>query len=112
MNTIEIGNAAKDTKDTRGWLIGSFIEEKAGMRHTDNFELKWGVHKTGEERTEWVTGETRTTLGILISGSFTMEFRDRTVTFDTPGDYVMWGPGVDHKWRAASDAVWLTVRWQ
>jgi mannose-6-phosphate isomerase-like protein (cupin superfamily) len=108
---IQTGNAAIDTNDTRGWLIGDFIKKKFGLRHTDNLEIKWGVMKTGEARAEWATSETRTSIGILISGSFIMEFRDQTLQFDTPGDYVMWGPGVDHSWRAPTDAVWLTVRW-
>ena len=108
---IIIGNAQQDTLDTRGWLIGEFIEETCGLRHTDGIEVKWGALKAGDARTEWVAGETRVALGILISGTMTMEFRDRTITFDTPGDYVMWGPGTDHKWNAPTDALWLTIRW-
>lgn len=110
-SNIQIGSAELDSSDTRGWLIGSFIEEKFGLRHTDDIELKRGVLKTGDTRAEWVIGETRTAIGILISGKFTMEFRDQTVTFDKPGDYVMWGPGTDHKWNAPEDAIWLTIRW-
>lgn len=108
---IQTGNALIDSKDTRGWIVGSFIEEKFGLRQTSDVEIKWGVHPAGSSRDEWVTGETRTSIGILISGSFEIEFRDQTVSFDKPGDYVMWGPGTDHKWRASSDCVWLTVRW-
>jgi hypothetical protein len=110
-NSIQTGNANVDSNDTRGWFVGDFIEEKYGLRHDKLVEMKWGVLKEGDERTEWATGETRTTIGILISGMFTMEFRDKLLTFDTPGDYVMWGPGVDHRWHADKDAVWLTIRW-
>lgn len=108
---IQTGNAELDSINTRGWFIGSFIEEKFGLRHTDDIELKWGVQKAGDARTEWVTGETRTTVGILISGTFAMEFRDQSLTFNKPGDYVMWGPGTDHRWNAPADAIWLTIRW-
>ena len=108
---IQTGNAELDSVDTRGWFVGSFIEEKFGLRHTEDIELKWGVLKAGDARDEWVTGETRTTIGILISGKFTMEFREQLLTFDKPGDYVMWGPGTDHKWHSPEDAVWLTIRW-
>jgi hypothetical protein len=110
-SNIQIGNAELDSLETRGWLVGSFIEEKFGLRHSDDIELKWGTLKAGDARTEWVTGETRTTIGILITGKFTMEFRDKSVTFQKPGDYVMWGPGIDHKWHAPEDATWLTIRW-
>ena len=109
--SIQTGNAELDSINTRGWFVGNFIKEEFGLRHTDDIELKWGVLKAGDERAEWVTGETRTTIGILISGKFTMDFRDRSLTFDKPGDYVMWGPGTDHKWYAPEDAVWLTIRW-
>lgn len=108
---IQIGNVELDSSATRGWLVGNFVEEKFGLRHSDDVELKWGVLKAGEARAEWVTDEARTSIGILISGKFTMEFRDRSVTFDRPGDYVMWGLGTDHKWSAPEDAVWLTIRW-
>ena len=108
---IQTGNMQLDTTDTRGWLVGNFIDKQLGLRHSDDVEIKWGVHLAGTAREEWVTGETRTSIGILISGSFELEFIDRRVTFAKPGDYVMWGPGTDHKWRAPTDCVWLTIRW-
>lgn len=109
---IQRGNAKLDGSETRGWFIGNFLSDECGLRHTDNIEIKWGEHKTGESREEWVTGETRTTLGLLISGEFEMEFRDRKVMLSNPGDYVMWGSGVDHRWRALSNCTFLTVRWE
>lgn len=110
-SNIQTGNATLDSADTRGWLIGTFIEGQFGLRHTDNVALKWDVLKAGDARDEWATDNTQTTIGVLIQGKFTMEFRDQSITFDTPGDYVMWGPGVDHKWYAPEDAILLTVRW-
>ncbi|HEY5695373.1 MAG TPA: hypothetical protein VIQ80_00910 [Candidatus Saccharimonadales bacterium] len=108
-SNIQVGNAAIDAQ--RGWFVGSFIDEKLGLRHTKDVELKWGIHTAGEERPEWVTSEARTTIGILISGKFEMVFRNQTVTLAKPGDFVMWGKGDDHKWRALEDTVILTVRW-
>jgi hypothetical protein len=106
---IQVGNAATDAQ--KGWFIGSFMDEKFGLRHSEDVELKWGVHPAGEERPEWVTSEARTAVSILISGKFEIMFRDRTVTMSQLGDFVMWGEGDDHKWRALEDAVVLTVRW-
>lgn len=108
-SNIQSGNAATDA--VRGWFIGSFIDEKLGLRHSDDVELKWGIHTAGEERADWVTGETRTAVCILISGKFEIVFRDRTVIMSKPGDFVMWGKGDDHKWRILEDSVVLTVRW-
>lgn len=82
-----------------------------GITKSGSVEMKWGVHTAGDARDEWVTGEIRTTVAILISGMFEMEFRDQATTLQNPGDYVMWGPGVDHRWRTLTDCVILTVRW-
>ena len=109
MTDIYSGNAVVDGRDTRGWIVGSFIPE--GIRHSDNVEIKWGTHTAGEARDTWVTGEQRTTVCVLISGKFVMQFRDQNVILETAGDYVMWGEGTDHKWQAQADSVVLTVRW-
>lgn len=109
MPEIYSGNAEVDGGDTRGWIVGSFITE--GIRHSDTVEIKWGMHKAGEEREAWVTGEQRTTICVLVSGKFSLHFRDRESVLETAGDYVMWGGGTDHKWRAIEDAVVMTVRW-
>ena len=111
MSEIQIGNADIDSKDTRGWLIGNFIEEKFGLRHSNDVELKWDTLKAETTRDKWVTGEVRTSIGILISGKFIMQFPDREVVLNKPGDYVMWGPDTDHKWYAPEDCIWLTIRW-
>jgi uncharacterized cupin superfamily protein len=108
---VQKGNAAIDAKDMRGWLVGHFVPEEFGLRHSDDVEIKWGVHKAGEARTEWVTDETRTAICILISGKFEAELRERTIVIDTPGDYLMWGKGVDHRWRVSEDTVTFTIRW-
>jgi hypothetical protein len=108
-SNIQIGNAKVDAK--RGWFVGHFIDEKLGLRHSDDVELKWGVHPAGDGRAEWATGDVRSTISILISGKFEITFRNRTVTMSEPGDFVMWGEGEDHKSRALDDSVVLTVRW-
>jgi quercetin dioxygenase-like cupin family protein len=33
------------------------------------------------------------------------------VVLTRPGDYVLWGPGVDHSWLAEQESVVVTVRW-
>lgn len=109
MSEIYSGNAEIDGSKTRGWIVGSFIPE--GVRHSNNIEIKWGIHKAGEARDDWVTGEQRTTVCVLVSGKFALQFRDREVTLATAGDYVMWNEGIDHKWQALDDAVVMTVRW-
>ncbi len=112
MANVQTGNAIADSSDTRGWLVGHFFDEaKFGLRHSDDVEIKWGAHKAGDERSEWVTGETRTAIVILVSGCFVIDFRDKTIVVDKPGDYVMWGKGVDHKWHITEDTVTITIRW-
>lgn len=106
---VYFGNAKDDGRQSRGWIIGNFIPQ--GLRHSDTVEVKYGVHIKGEARSEWVTGEQRTTLFILQTGRFAMNFINHDVMLEKPGDYVMWGPGADHRWEALEDCIGITVRW-
>lgn len=74
-------------------------------------EIKWGVHPSGDQRAQWVRGEERTALLVLISGRFRVELPGRSVLLERQGDYVVWGHGVDHSWVAEEESVVLTVRW-
>ena len=105
-----VGNAFADGEPEGGWIVGHFLRGD-DPRHSDAVEVKWGVHPPGDTRAGWAVEETRTAVLVLVTGSFVMIFRDREVALDRPGDYVLWGPGEDHSWRAETDAVVLTVRW-
>lgn len=107
---VYVGNAGKDAPLDRGWLLGHFKEE-SDPRHSEDVEIKWGIHPAGDERAEWVRGERRTALLVLIGGRFRMEFPGRSVTLCEQGDYVVWERGVDHSWFAEEESVVLTVRW-
>jgi quercetin dioxygenase-like cupin family protein len=48
---------------------------------------------------------------VLIKGRFQIDLSDASRELNTEGDYVVWGPGIDHCWRAIEDSVVLTVRW-
>lgn len=110
-------HAAIDGQHTRGWFVGHFIDLDAGVRHTADVELKWGVHPAGETRTEWAADPARTTLSVLVSGHFSVYLDDGTTEapanaeLTRQGDYVIFGPGINHTWRAHADTVILTVRW-
>jgi hypothetical protein len=90
VSNIYFGNAKDDSEGRRGWVIGAFISQEQ-LRHSDTVEVKYGIHSKGEKRSEWVTGEERTALFILQSGRVAINFRDRDVVLERPGDYVMWG---------------------
>lgn len=110
MNNIRTGNTNVDAIETRQWLVGSFMPE-GDLRNTEHVEVKWGNHPKGDKREEWVTGETRTTIAILIAGKFALEFPDQKVELLKQGDYAMWGPGTNHRWEALENTVFLTIRW-
>ena len=102
----------------RGWLVGHFVDDADDLRQSTEVEVKWGIHSAGDERTEWATGVHDRTILILISGRWRLDLavngqRDEpsTIALDTPGDYVVWDKGVDHRWQAEDDSVVLTVRW-
>ncbi|WP_254710111.1 signal peptidase I [Streptomyces lunaelactis] len=105
-----VGNAGKDAALDRGWLLGHF-KGAEGPLHSDAVEIKWGVHPRGDERMQWVRGEERTALLVLISGRFRVELPGRSVLLEQQGDYVVWGRGVDHSWVAEEESVVLTIRW-
>jgi hypothetical protein len=105
------GNAATDGLPTRGWIIGHFIDPAEGVRSSKDVEVKWGIHPAGDTRADWTADDQRTTLVMLISGHFTVKLTEGDAELSTQGDYVMWGPGIDHSWQAHTDSVVLTVRW-
>ena len=106
------GNAADESSDYRGWLVGHFIDPKSGpVRQTTNLEVKWGIHPAGEKRHAWTEGEERSTLVILVSGTFRVDLATGSVTLARQGDYLTWGPGIEHSWQAEADSVVITVRW-
>ncbi|MFC3502348.1 signal peptidase I [Micromonospora krabiensis] len=107
---VYVGNAGADGAVNAGWLLGHFMPP-GDPRHSTEVEVKWGVHPAGEARARWATGERRTALLVLVSGRFRVELPDRTVVLGEPGDYVVWGRGVDHSWYAETESVVLTVRW-
>lgn len=109
-DSVYVGNAGKDAALDRGWLLGHFKPD-GDTRHSDEVEIKWGVHPHGDTRAQWVRGEERTALQVLISGRFRVDFPGRSVVLERQGDYVVWGRGVDHSWVAEEESVVLTVRW-
>jgi len=105
------GNAAEDGRDSRGWLLGHFIDPAEGVRHSTDVEVKWGIHPAGEQRAGWTAEDRRTTLLMLIEGNFRLDLTEASITLAKQGDYALWGPGIDHSWRAITDSIVVTVRW-
>jgi hypothetical protein len=107
--TIYTGSAPKDAHDDRGWLLGHFMPA-GDIRHSTDVEIKWGVHARGDRRAQWVTGEVRTAVIVLMSGRFRIEFPEQSVVLAERGDYVVF-KGVDHSWFAEEESVIVGIRW-
>ena len=105
------GNAEEDGRDTRGWILGHFIEPPESVRSSNDLEIKWGIHPQGDKRYEWTADDQRTTLVLLIEGNFRVDLTEASITLEKQGDYVVWGPGIDHSWEAISPSIVATVRW-
>ena len=105
------GSAAEDGSQNRGWFVGHFIDPVKGVRHSTDVEVKWSSHPAGEKRSEWVTGDDRTTLLLVVQGTHRVDLPEASITLSRPGDYAIWGPGIDHSWEAVSDTTVVTVRW-
>jgi quercetin dioxygenase-like cupin family protein len=48
---------------------------------------------------------------VLISGRFRIELSIGRFMLGRQGDYAVWGPGIDHSWRAEEESVVVTIRW-
>lgn len=105
------GNAADDADTHRGWLLGNFVAPPDSVRATSQVEVKWGIHPAGQQRDGWFTGETRTTMLLLVRGRFRLDLSVGSTVLGREGDYAVWGPGIDHSWQAEEDSVVVTIRW-
>jgi hypothetical protein len=108
---VVFGNAPLEGTNRGGWFMGHFITPSDDPRSLSNLEVKWGVHKAGEGRTQWATNVEATTLSILVKGRFRLQFPEQEIVLSSEGDYVLWLPGVPHYWSAEEDSTILTVRW-
>jgi hypothetical protein len=104
------GNAVKDGRVARGWLCGHFIDP-GSVRSSTDVEVKWAIHPLGDTRVGWTVGEQRTTMVILVDGRFRIDLTEGSVTLASQGDYLMWGPGIDHSWQALARSVVVVIRW-
>ena len=98
-----------DAAVDRGWLLGDF-KPVDDARHSDDVEIRWAVHPPGDQRPQWVAGEKRSALILLISGRFRVDLPGRSVLLAQQGDYVVFH-GVSHSWYAEETSVVLGVRW-
>ena len=107
-NAIEEGSRP----GRRGWFVGHFMAA-GSLAATSMVEVKWGEHAAGEEKAMEGANQTATTMSLLVSGRFRLDFpsQGRTICLVQPGDYALWSPGVSHRWRALENAVVITVRW-
>ena len=105
------GNAYDERDRHRGWILGYFINPEDPVRTTNDLEVKWGIHPAGQQREAWTQGETRSTLLLLISGRFRIDLSTGSRVLERQGDYVTWGPGIDHSWQAEEDSIVVSVRW-
>lgn len=110
---IVTGNAEVDAAPFRSWLLGYFIPPELGLRSTEDIEVKWGKHASGEQRREWGSSAHATSLSLLVQGRMKIFFDDGSeALLERCGDYAMWAAGVGHRWEILQhETVILTVRW-
>lgn len=104
------GNANEAPPGDRGWFVGRFIGKEDDLRHSDSIEIKWGAHAPGDRRAEWTQNQA-TTITILVRGRMRIQLPDREHLLEKEGDYVMWAPGVIHRWVVEDHTLILTIRW-
>src|SRR5438270_8120337 len=100
-----------DGVSNEGWAIGHFATQG---HKTDAVEIKWAHHAPGIAGKGWSDCDTATTLSVLIRGRFRIDFESGPLTFvdlESPGDYVLFGPGIRHCSTALEPSTFLTIRW-
>lgn len=110
---VVFGNAATDGQPSAGWWIGHFAPHSS-LRHVHDVETKWAVHRAGKRHDggKFALNSLATSMAVLVSGRHRVDFANgMSVTLATPGDYVVWGPGVAHSWQALHDSTILCIRW-
>ncbi len=105
------GNAATASANTRGWLMGQFIEGADNPLRSSDLEVKWFTHAKGETRASWSPASGVRTLNVLVRGRFVLLFPDHEVLLEKEGDFVLFGPGIAHSFRCEEESLVLTVRW-
>jgi hypothetical protein len=83
-----------------------------------NLSLKWFEHQLGD-CPEWGQAKPHSqgrTLSLLAGeGEFELRFRrgpgELVLVLDVPGDYALWGEGLEHSWRPLQASPMLTLRW-
>jgi len=91
--------------------VGHFINPADDPRATNALEIKWHTHPAGDLKPAWTRSIEATSLAILIRGRFTFHFPEQEILLTQQGDYVLWTPGVFHRWQAEEESVVLTIRW-
>ncbi len=130
LQDITTGNTVTDGKEFRFWIVGGvekwcaqnnvpFDVERFGLRNSSDIEVKWGIYKKGDVRTEWASCSDMTGMSILLRGDSVFHFRERTnhihckdVRLRSEGDYVIWKENYEHTWKMYDDSVFLTLRWR
>lgn len=111
MSVFETGNVAREPNGERGWIMGAFMPESSPF-FTRDFEVGLVRLQRGDAKPVAAANAKATTLTILIHGVHRLIFPGReTVVLSREGDYVLYGPGVMHRWEAVEDSLVLTVRW-
>ncbi len=131
---VEVGNAwalrSPESPQTN-WVVGDhpaipadslrFLRHgghPAGAQQVEDLALKWFVHHPNDPP-EW--GEAKPlsqgrTLSLLAGdGAFELRLargeEALVVLLEDPGDFVLWGAGLAHSWRAVRPSLVVTVRW-
>jgi hypothetical protein len=127
---LELGNAwalrSPDAPHTN-WVVGDHggipLESLRLVRHggpagVEGLALKWFAHAP-EDPPEWGQGKpisSGRTLSLLAgAGAFELWFRrggqEAGVVLDEPGDFALWGAGLEHGWRVLRASLVVTLRW-
>jgi hypothetical protein len=124
---VEFGNAwyVCDETPKNGWIIGHTASSPLRLMGQDvsanRLAVKWYEHDPDEPealgRGKPLSEGRSISILTNAGGRFQVKFwkgnpaECLTVLLTNQGDFVVWGPGINHEWRCLARATIMTVRW-
>ncbi len=111
---LEQGNAYDAGEKHAGWILGHF---QTGNLLSNDVEIKWKLHPAGDRNGKYSRCNGKT-ISILVRGCLQYRFVPENqhwsiaeIVLENEGDFVSWGPEMNHDWIALKESLVMTVRW-
>jgi len=111
--SVAIYDTASVAAEHRDWVVGPFVKTDTGESLTSRFEVKTGMVKKGEGRTEWTESYSGQSWMMILEGLcetiFLIDGKEEVVEL-SPGEAILWDNTIPHKNNILEDTTYIMVR--